>query len=289
VAGIERDSLLGIYRALFGRNVPLDFVHIDHLSSEKLRQYRIVVFPYPLMMPQAAAAPLREYVSAGGTLVAEARLAWNNERGSAADRIPGLGLWEVMGARETAIQTGVDGRTELRWTGASIPGIRPGDRLRARWYEETLEPIGPQSHVVAQFADGSAAAVQSQYGRGKTLLLGSYVSAGYESTRTPDVERFYAALLKWADVTMPVEVTGAPLEVRYLESGDDILMFVFNHEPARATGTVSLRVGDAAYAATNLVTGVAVPTTSGPGVMRMDVSLDPQDVGVFKLAKAAAR
>jgi hypothetical protein len=27
VAGIERDSLLGIYRALFPTNVPIDFVH----------------------------------------------------------------------------------------------------------------------------------------------------------------------------------------------------------------------------------------------------------------------
>ena len=29
VAGIERDSLLGVYRALFPRNVPLDYVHIN--------------------------------------------------------------------------------------------------------------------------------------------------------------------------------------------------------------------------------------------------------------------
>jgi beta-galactosidase len=284
VAGIERDSLLGVHRALFGRNVPLDFVHVNHLSAEKLRQYKLVVFPYPLMMPEAAAGVLREYVAAGGTLVAEARLGWNDERGHAAERIPGLGLWEVMGARETAVQTGAGGRTELRWTGTTIPGIRPGDRLPARWYEEALEPIGAQARVVAEFADGSPAAVQSQHGRGRTLMLGSYVSAAYQSTPTPAVERFYAGLLAWAGVTLPVEVTGAALEVRYLESGGDILLFVFNHGAERAAGTVSLSVAGGHYAATDLVTAADLPVRTDGGTVRLDVSLEAWDVSVVRLS-----
>ena len=74
-------------------------------------------------------------------------------------------------------------------------------------------------------------------------MLGSYVSAAYQSKPTPEVERFYAGLLTWAGVTMPVEVTGATLEVRYLESGDDILMFVFNHDAANSrTGKVCVQV-----------------------------------------------
>ena len=74
VAGIERDSWLGIHRALFPLNVPMDYVHIDHISAERLRQYKLVFFPYPLMLPEAAAPVLRDYVAAGGALVAEARL-----------------------------------------------------------------------------------------------------------------------------------------------------------------------------------------------------------------------
>jgi hypothetical protein len=125
--------------------------------------------------------------------------------------------------------------------------------------------------------------VQSEYGQGKTLLLGSYVSAAYQSTPTADVERFYAGLLTWTGVTMPVEVTGATLEVRYLESGADVLMFVFNHGRARATGTVSLRLRGGAYAATDVVTGNAVPVTVGGGAARIDVSLDADDVRVIRL------
>jgi len=59
VEGIERDSMLGIYRALFPTNVPLDFIHISRLSGELLKQYKLVLVPYPLMIPAASAAELK--------------------------------------------------------------------------------------------------------------------------------------------------------------------------------------------------------------------------------------
>ena len=99
IAGIERDSLLGIYRALFPSNVPIDYVHADHLKAAELASYRLVVLPYTPMMRASAASELREYVRAGGTLVLEARAGWNDDSGRAASVIPGLGLAEVAGAR----------------------------------------------------------------------------------------------------------------------------------------------------------------------------------------------
>lgn len=286
VAGIERDSLLGVYRALFGRNVPLDYVHINHLSAEKLRQYKLVVFPYPLMMPEASAPLLIEYVRSGGTLVTEARLGWNNERGYASERIPGLGLWEMTGCRETAVQTAPNGRTEIRWTSSDIPGVAPGDRLRARWYEATCDPSDSKARVVARFENGSPAAVLNEFGKGRSLLLGSYVSAAYQTTPTPEVERFYAGLLAWGGVTLPVAVTGPDLEVRYLESGRSLLVFAFNHGKARATSSVSLRVPDGrTYAGTDLVSGQAVALAPSPEGVSFEVALDPDGVRVVKLER----
>lgn len=286
VAGIERDSLLGVHRALFARNVPLDYVHIDHVTGEKLRQYKLVIFPYPLMVPEASVRMLREYVSGGGALVAEARLAWSNERGYASDRIPGLGLWEVMGARETAVQTAPNGRTHLTWTSADVPGVQAGDRLPARWYEETLEPLGPHARVVAQFASGAPAAVLSTYGRGRTLTLGSYVSAAYQSTPSPEVERFYAGLLTWAGVTPPVSVSGADLEVRYLEGDAGVLVFVFNHTPRRAEGVVLLRLSPSVTgAATDLVSERPVPLSRVEDQARFSVTLEAGSVRVLAIAR----
>ncbi|HEY8548934.1 MAG TPA: beta-galactosidase trimerization domain-containing protein, partial [Vicinamibacterales bacterium] len=285
VIGIERDSLLGVHRALFPRNVPLDYVHIDHLSAEKLAQYKLVFFPYPLMLPEATAKILAEYVRGGGTLVAEARLAWNNERGYASERIPGLGLWEVMGCRETAIETAPGGRTTLRWTGNDLPGLSPGAVLPGRWYKETLEPLSSTARIVAEFEDGSPAAVMSTHGKGRTLMLGSYLSGAYQSKPTPEAERFFAGLLQWAGITLPIEVKGSPLEARHLESGNHAVLFLFNHATAPANATVTLRRPAGSYTATDLVLDRDVPVTRAGDGVSLDVQLPPSGVQVIRIAR----
>ena len=285
VVSIERDSLLGVHRALFPSNVPLDYVHIDHLSAAKLRPYKLVIFPYPLMLPEASARTLTEYVRDGGTLVAEARLAWNNEKGYASERIPGLGLWEVMGARETAIETAPGGRTTIRWSGDDLPGFPSGTALPARWYKETLEAAAPGARIVARFDDGAAAAVMSAYGKGRTLMLGSYVSASAQSTPTAEAELFFRGLLRWADVQFPVAVTGSPVEVRYTEAGADTLVYVFNHGRAAAQATISLKRPPAEYTATSLIDGtVAAPKRLDDGIT-LDVRLPAAGVQVWRLSR----
>ncbi len=285
VVGIERDSLLGVHRALFPHNVPIDYVHINHLAGDKLRQYKLVIFPYPLMVPEASARVLGEYVRNGGALLAEARLAWTNERGYASERIPGLGLWEVMGAREAAIETAPDGRATIHWTGSDLPGVMPGDRLPARWYKETLEPMSSEARVVAEFEDGAPAAVMATYGKGRTLMLGSYVSAAYQSTPALESARFFRALLAWAGVTLPIEVSGSTIEARHLESGGDALLFLFNHDKEPARSTVSLRRQAGEFAATDLMGQRPVTLERGAEGVTVTVDLAPGDVRVLRIAR----
>ncbi|MBL8290317.1 MAG: beta-galactosidase [Bryobacterales bacterium] len=240
VIGIERDSLLGIHRALFPRNVPVDYVHIDHLEPGTLQGYKLVYLPYPLMLPEAAAAPLRNYVEQGGALVAEARLGWSNERGVAANRIPGMGLDEVMGARERDVQTVQAQTAVLEWTAAGFAPLPPGARIPGRWYEEALEPSHVNARVAARFPGGAPAAVLSNFGQGKTLLLGSYVSAAYQAKPTQEGEQFFAALLGWANVTPPLTVTPEGVEARLLEAAGSRLLFVFNHRPEAVTAAIEM-------------------------------------------------
>ena len=95
-------------------------------------------------------------------------------------------------------------------------------------------------------------------------MLGSYVSAAYESTPTREVERFYAGLLKWAGVTPPA-VTGG-VEIRTLENGAERVVVVFNHGKA-ATDAV---VGIGETKAVDLMTGAAVAVNGGVLRKRME-------------------
>lgn len=280
VAGIERDSLLGVYRALFPTNVPLDFVHADELTASSLASYRLVVLPYPLMLRAAAAAELGEYVRAGGALVVEARAGWNDENGRAASTIPGLGLAEVVGARETDVQTVAKGEARVR-AEAGFPGLAPGEVLPGRWYEEALEASSAAARVVARFGNGAAAAVVSTYGRGRTLMLGSYVSAGFVSQPEEATRRFYAGLLDWAGVVRPVAASGDPVEVRLLEAGGDHLVFVFNHAATPATASIRLRLPLAGRSVHDLVSGQAVTVTAAGDGFEWREALPPREVRVL--------
>ena len=285
VVGIERDSLLGVHRALFPKNVPIDYVHINHLGEGRLNQYRLVILPYPPMLPQASAAAIREYVQNGGSLVAEARLGWNNERGYASDRVPGLGLSDVVGAREAAIETAPNGRTSIAWSNGDLPGVTKGDQLPGRWYKETLEPTSPSARIVGRFEDGSAAAVISTYGKGQTLMLGSYVSAAYQSTPSPAVERFYSGLLEWAGVTLPVTVAGAPLEARHLESGADAVLVLLNHHSQPAVADVSLRRPTGDYSAEDIINSRPVIVTRSGESVTVKAEVGPANVLVLRLTR----
>lgn len=277
VATMERDSMLGMHRAMFPTNVPVDFIHINELQG--IGQYKLVLLPYPLMLPEKSATALKEYVRNGGALVAEARPAWNNERGYAAETIPGLGLHEAFGCRETAIQSTPDRRTSLVWSGSALAGMKDGDVLPARLFEETLEPLGPQAQVVARFKDGAPAAVLSTFGRGRTLALGSYVGAAYQAQPTPAVARLFDSLLNWAGVERPVSASPPEIEVRLLESGGDLLAFVFNH--AGRAIDASVGVAGAATRAIDLTDGSVTPVTAGKFGRRMEKG----DVWVVRLAR----
>jgi beta-galactosidase len=248
VAGIERDSLLGVYKAFWPENVPVDFVHAGALSPEQLSQYKLVYLPYPPMLPSYLGQVLREYVRGGGRLVAEARAGWNSERGLASEVIPGMGLHEVFGAREAAVETAPGGRTVAVFEG--------GWRVPGRWFRQVLEPLG--GRVAARFEDGAVAAVEAAFGKGKSLLVGTYPAAAYHSAPSEDARRWFVSLLDWAGVRKPLLVEGG-VEARWLEAGQRRIVFVFNHD--REAKPVQVRWQDAgSWTVEDLIEGGAGQT-----------------------------
>jgi len=222
---IERDSMLGVYRAWFSSNVPVDFIPVEDLSD--VGRYKLVYLPYPLMLSENAARALGEYVRNGGALVTEARAGWNNERGKAAEIIPGMGLHEVLGCRESAVQSVAGGWTELV--------TDSGERIKGRLYEETLRPLPENAKAILHFADGRAAAIESKYGKGKTITIGSYIGAAFAAKPDEAGRRFFQGLLAWAGIKPELSMSG-DAEVRWLELGRERILFVFNH------GSTAVRV-----------------------------------------------
>ena len=115
-------------------------------------------------------------------------------------------------------------------------------------------------------------------------MLGSYISASAQSTPTPEAEPFFAGLLVWAGVSLPVRSTGSSLEVRHTEPGRDAILFVFNHASGPATSNVSLVRPAGNHAVTDLVHGAAVSSMRSGDAVTMRLELPPLSVRVLPIA-----
>ena len=256
----ERDSLLGLHRIFFEQNIPVDFVSVEDVVQNRLGQYKILFLPFPVMLSQDVADGVKRYVQAGGTAVAEARLAWNDARGFASDVIPGAGLAEMFGARENIIRPAdkVQIQTEAS---PALPGLPARTTITGEAFEEQLEPL-PGGTVLARFADGSPAIVKRSEGKGTAVLIGSFLALAYDRQHDPGVKRLYLSLAQATGASQEVEVSGSgtsEVEVRHLAGDKQQTIFVFNHSENPADATLAIRLPWTAREARDVENDQAVP------------------------------
>jgi beta-galactosidase GanA len=239
-----RDSLEGVHRAFFEKQIPVDFVHPMDVVGNKLGQYKILFMPFPVMLSKDVAEGIVRYIENGGTVVAEARLAWNDERGFSSNEVPGQGLAAVFGAQEKVIKP-MDKPEIVVEPAAGLPGVASGTRAFAEGFEEELEPL-PGARILGRFADGAPAIVENTYGRGEAILVGSFLGMAYQRQHDDSAAaNVMLGLARAAGVEPDVVVSGTntvEVEVRRLVSDTVQFLFAFNHstQPAEATIAVNM-------------------------------------------------
>jgi beta-galactosidase len=250
----ERDSLLGLYRAFFETQIPVDFVHPMALDADHLRQYKLLFLPYPVMLPRGVADLVKEYVKQGGTVVAEARLAWNDERGYASPVVPGFGLDALFGAREILIRPEAEPKMVMS---VGLGGMGAGQTVPGAAFEEHLEAL-PGAQVLATFPSGDAAIVQKAHGHGKAILAGTFLGLAYQRTHDAATRRLLLAIAQGA-LSEVWYAAAKEVEVRELIGDGHQFVFVFNHGNEKDDFTFERRLPWRPRVARDLVTGEDVP------------------------------
>ncbi|MFL6352730.1 MAG: beta-galactosidase [Bryobacteraceae bacterium] len=256
----ERDSLIGLHRAFFEQQIPVDFVHPQDVAQNKLGQYKILFLPFSVMLSKDVAEGIKRYVQNGGTAVAEARLAWNDERGFASEIIPGFGLDEIFGAKEKLIRPAESPRMTIE-SSADLPGLNRTQNIAGDAFQEELEPLNG-ARVLGRFADSAPAIVENSFGKGKAILLGSFVALAYHNQARESNKQLFLSVARAAGVSSDVEVTGpgtSELEVRRLANTDEQILFAFNHSKNSADATLSVRVPWSIRQVSNFLNDASVP------------------------------
>lgn len=282
------ESLQGVYRAFFERNIFVDFLHVIDLVPERLSQYKLLIVPYPVMMSKSHIKRLIEFVKDGGVLVAEARCGWNDERGFSSDIIPGGGLHELFGCRESHLMPlGRTSKIKIKASHESIPFLVEGDTLDALFLEEAFDLIGENSQVLAEFKDGKPAMVYASYGKGKAIIVGSFIGSAYHHFNNPNNAIFFAGLAEWLGIPKLVKVNSSDKDVfiaaKFLEGKNYRILFGFNRGDKETKTEFGVLTKGKNWTAKDLESNKEISVAYKQGRIVLEKVLKPQQVWVVLL------
>ncbi len=255
------ESLQGIHRAFFERNIPVDFLHVLDLQPEKLGQYRLLIVPFGVMMSGSDIKKIIAYIENGGVAVIEARCGWVDERGFSSAIIPGGGLHEVLGCRESYLRP-IEKTSTLKITKAheALPLLQPGEKLETIFFEEGFKLLNQKAQVLAEYDNGEPAIVLAPHGKGKAMIIGSFLGSAYHHFKNPNNGKFWAGLFNWLKLSCPLEVKviredpESLVEGRILEGENECILFVFNRGQKEAEVELALSLPSGNYQAWDLET-----------------------------------
>jgi beta-galactosidase len=260
------ESVRGAYQGFFDSNIQSDFVNIDNI-----KEYPVVYLPYPVMLKKETARKLTEYVENGGRLICEGLPGYFGEGGHVGEVQPNLGLDRLFGANEKYVEFTPDLLDNLTLQ------VR-GSKIDGRYFLQEYSVGG--GTVVGTYNNGAIAAVENEFGKGKTLLLGTFPGAGYALHHSAETRKFFAGLLEWGNISQRVISSDPEVKARLHEGVEGKYLWVINPTRTSRVVTIQLTSRDKVLNVRKDLWGGKSATLNGEAVT---VALEERDVTVIPL------
>jgi beta-galactosidase len=278
------ESNAGVFRALDEANLTVDFVRTDlALNLDALLQYKALVLPAQLVMRRSIAGLLRQYVEAGGTVIADARTASIDELDFAYRKSPGAGLDELFGASRKD-WTAFPGNHAVEWLATDLSKV---SRVEGRWFREQLVPL-EGTRVLGVYADDQSPAVLCrQWGEGRAILSGVSIGASIHDQEGGDMAVLLLDLLRSAGVESGIRWqsgSGEQVALRLHQhptAGE--LLYVINASPKAVKGHVAFVELEAGAKPYDLLSEGMLPLRRQKAGWEMELSLEAYGVRVIAL------
>ena len=287
-------SLIGYFQTFANHNIPVDFIHREHLENRDFSQYKLIVIPYPIMFTREAASGLRAFVENGGYVLTEARMGWNDDRGYASEIIPGLGMHDIFGVRENEIKM----RESIEFTVTdenhpAMQGLEKGSKLMGSLYVESLSMLDNNKDVriLATTEEGQPAIVSTSYGKGESMLVGTYMGMANFQEFNSNNDKFFINLLNWANIERPFTTsldgrTSDQVEVRLQDTKNGYLVFIINHSVRSEEIDINLTMSsDGVYTFRDVINETRKKVKCSNNKLNISARIDCKDVHVIEVTQ----
>jgi beta-galactosidase len=286
-------SLIGYFQTFANHNIPVDFIHREHLENRDFSQYKLIVIPYPIMFTREAASGLRAFVENGGYVLAEARMGWNDDRGYASEIIPGLGMHDIFGVRENEIKM----RESIEFTVTdenhpAMQGLEKGSKLMGSLYVESLSMLDNKDvKILATTEEGQPAIVSTLYGKGESMLVGTYMGMANFQEFNSNNDKFFINLLNWANIERPFTTsldgrTSDQVEVRLQDTKNGYLVFIINHSVRSEEIDINLTMSsDGVYTFRDVINETRKKVKCSNNKLNISARIDCKDVHVIEVTQ----
>lgn len=162
------DHIMTYYRALFNRNVPIDFVS----DKDDFSVYDLIIAPLQYLMTPQLEEKYKSYVKSGGKLVLTMRTGVKDESNLCMTDAPLPGkLSELVGLEVNEYDCLRDTTARVRWNGV--------DYICEKWCDIIKLTTATVLAVYAsEFYAGSPAITVNQFGDGEAYYVGTELSTG---------------------------------------------------------------------------------------------------------------
>lgn len=281
------DEVLGVYKALLERQVPVAVISDEHLTRESLSRFKVLVLPNSACMTDAARAAVTDFVSRGGGLVSTFESGLYDENGQPAragvlDRALGvrrsrrtteIGIGYMRITHPQEVAPDIDERVLVPYRERQVAMV-PGQRATVIGRTvSSINTFGPPPTD----ADLPAAIAVAHHRHGRSFTFAGNVGLQYYRYRSPEIAAFIAGAVRWAaSEPLSLSFSAAPSTVgANLWRGPDgarVVMLV-NYNTTNSLSapsllpvhdlTFTLRWGKAAESvrARSLIDGVELPTS----------------------------
>ncbi|HBP37638.1 MAG TPA: hypothetical protein DD640_02650 [Clostridiales bacterium] len=204
-------SLIGAYHIFHDLNFDVVFIREEDLAGEWIQGLSVLYMPPQFYFNARSAQALKEWVRQGGLIISEPFLgSVQEENGLYSEVIPGYGLDEVFGVRQTGVVS-----EEMMLSGDPCEskgeashecllihcGPAAQDVLAGSQYQVSHQVIHSGVEVAGTFADGSAALFVNRFGQGQAILLGSLLGYSYHREKQVEITNFIKNALREQGIT----------------------------------------------------------------------------------------